>query len=74
MDRLEKSIAICIDFDGQTQKINISKLPKNVKEGDILKCLDNGYFEIDIKETKKRKQEIYNLQNLLFNNGGGEGS
>ncbi len=65
VDRLEGEFAICIDDDEKTHKINIKKLPKGVKEGDVLKVLKNGY-ELDEKETKKRREEIFSLQEEIF--------
>ena len=65
VDRLEGEFAICIDDDEKTHKINIKKLPKEVKEGDVLKVLKNGY-ELDEKETKKRREEIFSLQEEIF--------
>ncbi len=66
VDRLEGTIAICIDYNGKSHNISILNLPKNVKEGDVLKCRSKGLFEIDVEETKKQKEEISNLQNKLF--------
>lgn len=65
VDRLEGEFAICIDDNEKTRKINIKKLPKGVKEGDVLKVLKNGY-ELDEKETKKRREEIFSLQEEIF--------
>lgn len=65
VDRLEGEFAICIDDTEKTHKINIKKLPKGVKEGDVLKVLKNGY-ELDKKETKKRREEIFSLQEEIF--------
>lgn len=65
VDRLEGEFAICIGDDEKTHKINLKKLPKGVKEGDVLKVLKDG-FEIDKKETKKRREETFSLQEEIF--------
>lgn len=65
IDRFEGDFAICILDDEEILKIERKKLPKNCKEGDVLKKTGE-FYEIDLKETKKRKEELYNLQNELF--------
>ncbi|MCT4507885.1 MAG: DUF3006 domain-containing protein [Tepidibacter sp.] len=61
IDRFEKDYAL-VELPNKTLT-NIPKIliPKNAKEGDVLELI------IDIKETKKRKNEIQNLMDDLFN-------
>lgn len=55
IDRIEGNIAVCENREtGKIENLNISKLPKNIKEGTILK-LKNGNYEIDNSgEIEKR--------------------
>ena len=66
IDRFEGKFAICVDENEIVKKIEIKKLPKNIKEGDILKVLKDGTFEIDENKTKKEKEDIFNLQDDIF--------
>ena len=66
IDRFEGKFAICVDENEIVEKIEIKKLPKNIKEGDILKVLKDGTFEIDENKTKKEKEDIFNLQDDIF--------
>ncbi len=65
IDRFEGNFAVCVDDDENIIKIKRTKIPKKAKEGDVLKVL-NGVYEIDDKETKIRKKEMYDLQDELF--------
>ena len=46
--------------------IEINKISPVAKEGDVLD-ISNGVIEIDIEETQKRKHEINELTNNLWN-------
>ena len=65
IDRFDGDLAICVGDDEEIVQIKRNKIPKDAREGDVLKLVDNIY-EIDKEETKNRKEEIYNLQNELF--------
>ena len=64
IDRLEGEFAVC-EEDNNMVKIKRSSLPEKAKEGDVLKIVECGY-EIDEEETKKRKEEIFKLQDDIF--------
>ncbi len=76
-ESIEKSIQFSIDkFEGEfavcenketNEIINIRKslLPKNCKEGDIIK-LENGVYIIDKISTENAHKEIKNLVDNLF--------
>ncbi len=66
IDRFEGNFAICIDDDEKVFEIEIKRLPVGSKEGDVLKKLKGDRYEFDEKETKKRREEMYDLQNKLF--------
>ncbi|KGM96134.1 pyruvate kinase [Clostridium novyi A str. 4552] len=65
IDRFEEEFAV-IEFDDR-KVINIlkDKLPKGVKEGDVLNFQDDS-IKIDYAETEKRKKEIEELTKDLF--------
>lgn len=65
IDRIEGNIAVCENRQTRkTTNIEISKLPKEAKEGDIIK-LENDKYIIDHEKTKEVKDKINNLfQNL----------
>lgn len=62
-----ENIAICEDFFGKIINIELCKLPKKVKEGDIL-ILSPKKVIIDKEYTKKRRKKIVQLQNEVFSN------
>jgi hypothetical protein len=65
IDRFEGDLAVCEAEDGKLVDIEKSKLPKNAEVGDVL-VLENGKFRVDKKETEKRRKEIEDLMNELF--------
>jgi hypothetical protein len=65
IDRFEGDLAVCEAEDGRMVDIEKSKLPKNAEVGDIL-VLENGKFRVDKKETEKRRKEIEDLMNEVF--------
>lgn len=66
IDRFEGEFAICENKE-TNEMVNIHKslLPKNCKEGDILK-LENGVYIIDKISTNTEQKEIKNMVNNLF--------
>lgn len=66
VDRIEENIAVCENRNtGKMLNINLSELPENVEEGDILKYKDNVYVidEIERQEIEKRIGE--KMKNLF---------
>ncbi|MDM5193629.1 DUF3006 domain-containing protein [Bacillus hominis] len=64
IDRFEGEIAV-IEINSITIDVPKSKLPSAAKEGDVLIIEDNKYT-IDKNETEKRRHEIQNLMDKLF--------
>lgn len=60
VDRFEGDYAVCERDDRKMMNIEKMKLPKGVREGDVL-VLDGPKIFIDEEETKRRKEEIENL-------------
>ncbi len=56
LDRFEGNYAI-LEVDGTMQEVLRSQLSEEVREGDVLKIIDNRYY-CDKEETSKRKKEI----------------
>lgn len=46
-------------------EINVSLLPKGVKDGDCI-VEENGVYTIDVSETEKRKAEVDKLLDDIF--------
>jgi hypothetical protein len=65
IDRFEGDWAVCESADGKMVDIEKSKLPKNAEVGDVI-ILENGHFRVDKEETDKRRKEIEDLMNELF--------
>jgi hypothetical protein len=67
IDRFEATYAICEDKEQKLFAINISELPKNVHEGDVLDINDNdGTISINSELTEKKRSKNRKLQNKLF--------
>ena len=65
VDRIEDNIVILEDRSTLKKlEIEKNKLPKNIKEKDIISLKNNKYI-IKTKETKKIKQDIKNRFNKL---------
>ncbi|PEW07817.1 DUF3006 domain-containing protein [Bacillus cereus] len=64
IDRFEGDVAV-IEFNNITIEVPRSKLPPIVKEGDVL-IIEDDKYTIDKKETEKRRREIQNLMDKLF--------
>ncbi len=66
VDRIEENIVICENQETKKieefEKINFSE---EIKDGDVV-ILENNKFEIDRKETDKRKEEINDLMKKLM--------
>ena len=67
VDRFEEDFAVCEDRSSKKIKnIEISKLPEQVKEGDILRFKNNKY-EIDEEKRKEIEKRINDKMKNLFN-------
>lgn len=65
VDRIECGVAVCEDDDLNIVNISLSLLPKGVKEGSVLKCV-NGKYVLNKQEENIRRQRILSLQNEFF--------
>ena len=68
IDRIENNIAVCENRStGKMTEIEISKLPKDIKEGAVLKY-ENGEYKIDIEEQKNIEERIKEKMRNIWNN------
>ena len=65
IDRFEGDYAVCETEPGKTINILKVDIPKEAKEGDILKKTDNGYC-VEKEETEAKRKEIKQRMNRLF--------
>ena len=65
IDRIEEGKAVLECENGEMVNLDVSSLPKNIKEGDILEFADGSYF-LDDEETENRKRHIRDLMSNLF--------
>ena len=67
IDRFEDDFAICENRNtGEFIKIEKSKLPYNIKEGTIIKKVNDKYLE-DIEETEEISKRIKEKMDNLWN-------
>ncbi|KIL35185.1 pyruvate kinase [Cohnella kolymensis] len=64
IDRFEEEIVV-IEIGGVTRDYPRSSLPKGAKSGDAV-IIEQDRIRIDNKETSKRKKEIQDLMDELF--------
>ena len=66
VDRFEENFAICENRETkELRKIELEKLPKNLKEGNILK-LKNNQFDLDKEEEEKIAKRIQEKMNNIW--------
>jgi hypothetical protein len=65
IDRFEGELAV-IEVGNKTRDYARALLPKNAKVGDSVVIADDGSIRLDEADTKKRKKEINELMDELF--------
>jgi hypothetical protein len=68
IDRFENNMAVCEKEDRSMINILRSKLPPQVKEGDVIK-ISGETFEIDISGTDERKKRMQDLMKDIRRKG-----
>lgn len=66
IDRFENNYAICEDGEKRMFAIEREEVPKEAKEGDVLRISDQGELTVDKEETKRRREKIAKMQNKLW--------
>lgn len=68
IDRFEGDFAVCENRETlEMENIEISKLPQNIKQGDVIKSKNNQY-ELDEQSRTEIEERIKNKMKNLFNN------
>lgn len=65
IDRIENDRAVLECENGSIVSVELSSLPKNIREGDILRFDENSCF-LSEAETQRRKKKIKQLMDKLF--------
>ncbi|WP_238898846.1 DUF3006 domain-containing protein [Clostridium sp. YIM B02500] len=60
INRVEGDYVIIENENGDIDKISISNVTGDFKDGDILINIDSKYFKVDKKSTEIRKKQIHN--------------
>lgn len=66
VDRIEGGYAVCEQDDEVIVNISLDLLPSGVREGNVLSRLSDGSFVIDKAEEERRRREILELTEDLF--------
>lgn len=67
IDRFEGNFAVCENRETlEMENIEISKLPLNIKQGDVIKS-KNNQFELDEQSKSEIEERIKNKMKNLFN-------
>lgn len=66
VSRIVNNIAVLEFPDGTFNDVDISLLPEDTKEGNILIKNDENKFIHDFDEEKLRKDRLLDLQNKIF--------
>lgn len=67
VDRFEENIVICEDRKtGKIVELDKTELPKDIKEGSILKY-ENGKYQIDVEKQEEISDKIERKMNDLWN-------
>lgn len=66
IDKIENNFAICENLKTKEYlDIDLQKLPKEIKQGDVI-VLENGKYIIDNIETIKRKNQLASRLNNIW--------
>ena len=65
VDRLIGDIAVIIDESGDRFEVDINKLPKDIREGTVLRYSENRY-SVDSKSEKKRRTYLAGKTKSVF--------
>ena len=65
IDRIEEDVAVLIAQDGAVYPVRAASLPAEAREGDVV-SLQSGRWTVLREETEKRRQELFDLQESLF--------
>ncbi len=65
-DRREGDLAVLVDEEGNSHPVPLTALPKEAKEGTMLRQMGDTYV-VDEDATTERRQRVLDLQRRLRN-------
>lgn len=65
VERIENNTAICETDGGEILNMELSRLPADIREGDVIIQTENG-FAVDCNETQTRRHKMAELQKNIF--------
>ncbi len=65
VDRIEENKAVLECENGETAVLELSALPKDIKEGDILN-FEGGSCCLDAEETRRRNEKLRTMMERLL--------
>ena len=67
VDRIEENIAVLYDDEENESNVDVSLLPENIKESDIIRFNpENGVYTIDTEKTAQVKADLEERFRKLF--------
>lgn len=66
VDRIEENIAVCLDENEALTPVCVSNIPFKVYEGAVITVNEDGSYVHDIECEEKRREELFALQESLF--------
>ena len=67
VDRITENIAVLEKVDLSHIELDVSLLPKGIKEGSVI-MYENGVYTIDDADEEERRKRIFAKQRLVFTN------
>ena len=64
VDRFEGEWAVLQDDEGQSHPVERSRLPQDIRQGDVLRQTDKGFVP-DPEETARRRERVRRLEERL---------
>lgn len=65
IEKVENNIAVCENDGGEILNMELSRLPADIREGDVIIQTESG-FVVDCDETQKRRRKMAELQKNVF--------
>ena len=65
VDRISDDFTVCETEEQTFLKLPLDLMPQGAKEGSVL-FVENGKYVLDVSSEQKRRREIFELQNRLF--------
>ncbi len=66
IDRIEETVAVLVDDDGNDRLVPVAALPPLCRPGIMVREMD-GVFAVDEQATAQRRQDVVKLQQSICN-------